>query len=58
MIRRGTTPSNPRGARNNTRERAMMIRRGTTPSNPRGARNNTRERARDTPIRINLLDPR
>ena len=35
---RGTTPWNPRRARNNTA-------RGTTPLNPRRARNNTRVRA-------------
>ena len=35
----------PRGARNDTRERAQYWARGATPLDPRGARNDTRERA-------------
>jgi hypothetical protein len=46
MIRaRGTTPLDPRRARNNTWERANVRARGTTPLDPRRARNNTWERA-------------
>jgi hypothetical protein len=43
-LARGTTPLNPRGARNSTRERALALARGTTPLNPRKS---TRRRIRD-----------
>ena len=45
---RGTTPLDPRGARNDTREHAQLLARGTTPLDPRGARKGTREHAQST----------
>ena len=55
---RGTTPLDPRRARNDTRERAISPARGTTPLDPRRARNDTRERAISPARGTTPLDPR